>query len=168
MSGTSSTILLLLAQVPGGYVCAIRAVQLGWRLLVSRSVRLWVEHVWMSVYSVQGTVVGLWKYHEAKDELGKMGIKVSEWNWSGGHWWGIKNAVIFEYQGIEFCSRKQGRLVEGRGQSCCCWTSWCGRVVYQAKILWLRPVWCCFATRHYFGWKTHCVLDRGVGIVRSS
>lgn len=100
--------LIVIGAGPGGYVCAIRAAQLGMKVAVVEK-RSTLGGTCLNVGCIpsKALLCASEKYHEAKDELGKMGIKVSGVKLDLPGMMGHKNAVIdSNTKGIEFLFKK--------------------------------------------------------------
>lgn len=100
--------LIVIGAGPGGYVCAIRAAQLGMKVaVVEKRTTLGGTCLNVGCIPSKALLCASEKYHEAKDELGKMGVKVSGVKLDLPAMMGHKNAVIeSNTKGIEFLFKK--------------------------------------------------------------
>lgn len=107
-SAAPSYDLIIIGAGPGGYVCAIRAAQLGMKVaVVERRSTLGGTCLNVGCIPSKALLSASEKYHEAKDELGKMGIKISGVKLDLPGMMGHKTAVIdSNTKGIEFLFKK--------------------------------------------------------------
>ncbi len=109
MTDASSTYdLIVIGAGPGGYVCAIRAAQLGMKVAVVEK-RSTLGGTCLNVGCIpsKAMLYASEKYHEAKDELGKVGVKIAGVKLDLPAMMGHKDAVIeSNTKGIEFLFKK--------------------------------------------------------------
>lgn len=100
--------LIVIGAGPGGYVCAIRAAQLGMKVaVVEKRATLGGTCLNIGCIPSKAMLHASEKYHEAKDELGKLGIKVSGVKLDLDGMMGHKKAVVeSNTKGIEFLFKK--------------------------------------------------------------
>lgn len=100
--------LIVIGAGPGGYVCAIRAAQLGLKVAcVEKRETLGGTCLNVGCIPSKALLSASEKYHEAKDELGKMGIKISGVKLDlPGMMTHKKDVVAANTKGIEFLFRK--------------------------------------------------------------
>lgn len=100
--------LIVIGAGPGGYVCAIRAAQLGMKVaIVEKSPTLGGTCLNVGCIPSKALLCASEKYHEAKDELGKMGIKISGVKLDLEGMMGHKKAVVeANTKGVEFLMKK--------------------------------------------------------------
>jgi dihydrolipoamide dehydrogenase len=100
--------LIVIGAGPGGYVCAIRAAQLGMKVaVVEKRATLGGTCLNIGCIPSKALLHASEKYHEAKDELGKLGIKVSGVKLDLDGMMGHKKAVVeSNTKGIEFLFKK--------------------------------------------------------------
>lgn len=105
---TSSYDLIIIGAGPGGYVCAIRAAQLGMKVaVVEKRATLGGTCLNVGCIPSKALLSASEKYHDAKDNLGKMGIKVSGVKLDLDGMMGHKTSVIdANTKGIEFLFKK--------------------------------------------------------------
>lgn len=108
MAATQSYDLIVIGAGPGGYVCAIRAAQLGLKVAcVEKRATLGGTCLNVGCIPSKALLAASEKYHDAKDNLGKMGIKISGVALDLPGMMGHKNAVIdSNTKGIEFLFKK--------------------------------------------------------------
>lgn len=76
-SATSSYDIIVIGAGPGGYVCAIRAAQLGMKVaVVEKRATLGGTCLNIGCIPSKALLHASDKYHEAKDELAKLGVKI--------------------------------------------------------------------------------------------
>lgn len=100
--------LIVIGAGPGGYVCAIRAAQLGMKVaVVEKRATLGGTCLNIGCIPSKAMLHASEKYHEAKDEFGKLGIKVSGVKLDLDGMMGHKKAVVeSNTKGIEFLFKK--------------------------------------------------------------
>lgn len=100
--------LIIIGAGPGGYVCAIRAAQLGMKVaVVEKRATLGGTCLNIGCIPSKAMLHASEKYHEAKDEFGKLGIKVSGVKLDLDGMMGHKKAVVeSNTKGIEFLFKK--------------------------------------------------------------
>lgn len=100
--------LIVIGAGPGGYVCAIRAAQLGMKVAcVEKRATLGGTCLNVGCIPSKALLCASEKYHEAKDELGKMGVQVSGVKLDLKAMMGHKTSVIdANTKGIEFLFKK--------------------------------------------------------------
>ncbi len=78
MVANSSYDVIVIGAGPGGYVCAIRAAQLGMKVaVVEKRPTLGGTCLNVGCIPSKAMLYASEKYHEAKDELGKIGVKIA-------------------------------------------------------------------------------------------
>lgn len=107
-SATPSYDLIVIGAGPGGYVCAIRAAQLGMKVAcVEKRDTLGGTCLNVGCIPSKALLCASEKYHDVKDNLGKMGIQVSGVKLDLLGMMGHKQAVIdSNTKGIEFLFKK--------------------------------------------------------------
>lgn len=107
-SATPSYDLIVIGAGPGGYVCAIRAAQLGMKVAcVEKRDTLGGTCLNVGCIPSKALLCASEKYHDVKDNLGKMGIQVSGVKLDLAGMMGHKQAVIdSNTKGIEFLFKK--------------------------------------------------------------
>ncbi len=135
-SPAASYDLIIIGAGPGGYVCAIRAAQLGMKVAcVEKRATLGGTCLNVGCIPSKALLSASEKYHEAKDELGKMGIKISGVKLDLEGMMGHKNAVIeSNTKGIEFLFKKNKvDWLKGAGKVVAAGQVDVGGTVYAAK-----------------------------------
>lgn len=100
--------LIVIGAGPGGYVCAIRAAQLGMKVaVVEKRATLGGTCLNIGCIPSKAMLHASEKYHEVKDEMGKIGIKVSGVKLDLDGMMGHKKSVVeANTKGIEFLFKK--------------------------------------------------------------
>jgi dihydrolipoamide dehydrogenase len=135
-AATPSYDLIIIGAGPGGYVCAIRAAQLGMKVaVVEKRSALGGTCLNVGCIPSKALLCASEKYHEAKDELGKMGIKISGVKLDLPGMMGHKNAVVeSNTKGIEFLFRKNKiDWLKGEGKVVAAGQVAVAGTVYQTK-----------------------------------
>lgn len=128
--------VIVIGAGPGGYVCAIRAAQLGMKVAcVEKRSALGGTCLNVGCIPSKALLSASEKYHEAKDELGKMGIQVSGVKLDLKGMMGHKQAVIdSNTKGIEFLFKKNKvDWLKGEGKILAAGQVDVGGTVYQTK-----------------------------------
>lgn len=135
MSQTSYD-LIVIGAGPGGYVCAIRAAQLGMKVaVVEKRTTLGGTCLNVGCIPSKALLCASEKYHEAKDELGKMGVKISGVKLDLPAMMKHKSDVIeSNTKGIEFLFKKNKiDWLKGAGKVVAAGQVDVGGTVYQTK-----------------------------------
>lgn len=130
--------VIVIGSGPGGYVCAIRAAQLGLKVAcVEKRATLGGTCLNVGCIPSKALLSASEKYHEAKDELGKMGIKISGVKLDLPGMMGHKQAVIdSNTKGIEFLFKKNKvDWLKGAGKIVAAGQVDVGGKVYAAKSI---------------------------------
>lgn len=128
--------VIVIGAGPGGYVCAIRAAQLGMKVAcVERRTTLGGTCLNVGCIPSKALLSASEKYHEAKDELGKMGVKIAGVSLDLPAMMGHKTAVIeSNTKGIEFLFKKNKvDWLKGSGKIIAAGQVDVGGTVYGAK-----------------------------------
>ena len=136
MSQASSYDVIVIGAGPGGYVCAIRAAQLGMKVaVVERRATLGGTCLNVGCIPSKALLCASEKYHEAKDELGKMGVKISGVKLDLPGMMAHKTSVIeSNTKGIEFLFKKNKiDWLKGSGKIVAVGQVDVNGTVYQAK-----------------------------------
>jgi len=136
MDNTNSYDLIVIGAGPGGYVCAIRAAQLGMKVAcVEKRGTLGGTCLNVGCIPSKALLSASEKYHEAKDGLDKMGIKVSGVKLDLKGMMAHKTGVIdSNTKGIEFLFKKNKvDWLKGAGKIVAAGQVDVGGAMYQAK-----------------------------------
>ncbi|MCB1557368.1 MAG: dihydrolipoyl dehydrogenase [Alphaproteobacteria bacterium] len=136
MSDSNSYDLIVIGAGPGGYVCAIRAAQLGMKVAcVEKRGTLGGTCLNVGCIPSKALLSASEKYHEAKDGLDKMGIKVSGVKLDLKGMMAHKTGVIdSNTKGIEFLFKKNKvDWLKGAGKIVAAGQVDVGGAMYQAK-----------------------------------
>ncbi len=133
---SSSYDLIVIGAGPGGYVCAIRAAQLGMKVAVVEK-RSTLGGTCLNIGCIPSKAMlhASEKYHEVKDEMGKIGIKVSGVKLDLDGMMGHKKAVVdANTKGIEFLFKKNKiDWIKGTGKIANVGQVDVGGTLYQTK-----------------------------------
>ncbi|HNQ92065.1 MAG TPA: dihydrolipoyl dehydrogenase [Alphaproteobacteria bacterium] len=133
---SSSYDLIVIGAGPGGYVCAIRAAQLGMKVAcVEKRATLGGTCLNVGCIPSKALLSASEKFHEVKSEIDKMGIRVSgvklDLNGMMGH---KKSVIESNTKGIEFLFKKNKvDWLKGAGKIVAAGQVNVGGTVYQTK-----------------------------------